>query len=60
MACLSVAVNLEYTGLTAPFTPCDALTVNSGAVGKEADNKDGTGVAAVGRLAANARDNKTW
>ncbi len=60
IACLSFAVNLEKVGFTAPFTPDDALTVSKGAVGNEADNKDGTGVAAVGRLAAKARDSKTW
>ena len=62
MACLSIAVIFEKVWLAAPLTPPPgaALKVNVGAPGKEADNNDGTGVATVGRLAANALPRTKW
>jgi hypothetical protein len=50
IACLLAVVILEKLGFLAPLTPWVASIVTKGAVGSDADNSVGTGVAAVGRL----------
>ncbi len=44
----------------APLTPCDALKVSGGAVGRDAESSEGTAVAGAGKLAAKALAKTRW
>jgi hypothetical protein len=60
IACLLAVVILEKLGFLAPLTPWVASIVNNGAVGNDADNIVGTGVAAAGRLTEKALPINRW